>query len=128
VPATQSRDAIVPLSKNAGFLFAALLLAPASAHASITHDVVNFLGLAPDSAPVTQPAAAPEPQPEPEPESPTYNLLKAVRGLIKNAKLKEEDYLKAGAMDPVRADAWHGVGELHRKQVYMCMHVYIHTV
>jgi len=28
----------------------------------------------------------------------------------------EEDYLKAGAMDPVRADAWHGVGELHRKQ------------
>jgi len=31
-------------------------------------------------------------------------------------KEAEEDYLKAAEMDPVRADAWHGVGELHRKQ------------
>jgi hypothetical protein len=47
----------MPISKHAGILLAAMIMAPLSAHASITHDVVNFLGMAPDSAPVAQPAA-----------------------------------------------------------------------
>ena len=34
-----------------------------------------------------------------------------------HAHARAHTHTQAGAMDPVRADAWHGVGELHRKQV-----------